>query len=107
MPTLEMSHGTPRQVLTVSTHETEKEYWGLEQICRRMQWKNRRTPVRHAMKYGFPLYLRTKTGQNRQFYYSNEKLITTWEWCRCEREIERLLNRILPEESQVLLPPLP
>ena len=85
-----------RQILIVSTQDTDKEYWGLEQICLRMRWKNRRTPVRQALKFGFPLYLRTKIGQKRQFYYSNEKLIAAWEWCRCEREIERLLSRILP-----------
>jgi hypothetical protein len=94
-----------RQIVTVSTYEADKEYWGLQQICHRMRWKNRRTPVRQALKFGFPLYLRTKSGQKRQCYYSNEKLITAWEWCRCEREIERLLSRILPEELQILFPP--
>ena len=96
-----------RWIVTANVREAEKEYWGLEQICRRMRWKNRRTPVRQALKCGFPLYLRTKSGQNRQFYYSNEKLITAWEWFRCEREIERLLSRILPEEPQMILPPSP
>jgi len=93
------------QLIAVRTQEADKEYWGLEEICRRMRWKNRRTPVRHALKFGFPLYLRTKTGQSRQFYYSNEKLITAWEWLRCEREIERLLNRVVPEQQQIFHPP--
>ena len=95
------------RIVTVNGRDADQEYWGLEQICRRMRWKNRRTPVRQAMKFGFPLYLRTKNGQTRQFYYSNEKLIIAWEWCRCEREIERLLSRILPERSQIGLPPSP
>ena len=93
------------EIVTLSISEADKEYWGLGRICRRMGWKNRRTPVRQALKFGFPLYLRTKSGQKRQCYYSNEKLITAWEWCRCEREIERLLTRILPDEPQILLPP--
>ena len=93
------------QLIAIRTQEADKEYWGLEEICRRMRWKNRRTPVRHALKFGFPLYLRTKAGQSRQFYYSNEKLITAWEWCRCEREIERLLSRVVPEQQQILHPP--
>jgi hypothetical protein len=91
--------------MTVSIQQADKEYWGLAQICLRMRWKNRRTPVRNALKFGFPLYLRTRNGQHRQFYYSNEKLITAWEWCRCEREIERLLSRVLPEEQEIFLPP--
>ena len=61
-------------------------------ICRRMKWKNTRTPVRQALNHGFPLYLRARAGQTRQFYYSNERLIALWEWSRCEREIERLLQ---------------
>jgi hypothetical protein len=68
------------------------EYWGLTAICRRMNWKNSRTPVRQALNHGFPLYLKTRVGQTRQFYYSTEKLITSWEWSRCEREIERLVR---------------
>jgi hypothetical protein len=39
-----------------------------------------------------PLYLKTRIGQSRQFYYSTEKLIASWEWPRCEREIERLVR---------------
>jgi len=73
-------------------HEAGKEYWGLKAICQRMNWKNSRTPVRHAFSHGFPLYLKTRIGQNRQFYYSTEKLIASWEWSRCEREIERLVR---------------
>lgn len=75
-----------------ASQDMEAEYWGLTAICRRMSWKNARTPVRQALKHGFPLYLRTRAGQTRQFYYSNEKLITSWEWSRCEREIERLVR---------------
>lgn len=73
-------------------HQPVTEYWGLTAICRRMNWKNSRTPVRQALNHGFPLYLKTRDGQTRQFYYSNEKLITSWEWSRCEREIERLVR---------------
>jgi hypothetical protein len=73
-------------------HEAVQEYWGLTAICRRMNWKNSRTPVRQALNHGFPLYLKTRVGQTRQFYYSTEKLITSWEWSRCEREIERLVR---------------
>jgi hypothetical protein len=73
-------------------HEAGKEYWGLNAICRRMNWKNSRTPVRQALSHGFPLYLKTRVGQHRQFYYSTEKLIASWEWSRCEREIERLVR---------------
>ena len=73
-------------------HQPVIEYWGLTAICRRMNWKNSRTPVRQALNHGFPLYLKTRAGQTRQFYYSTEKLITSWEWSRCEREIERLVR---------------
>lgn len=76
-------------------HEAIIEYWGLMAICRRMNWKNSRTPVRQALNHGFPLYLKTRVGQTRQFYYSTEKLITSWEWSRCEREIERLVRNTL------------
>jgi hypothetical protein len=73
-------------------HEAVMEYWGLMAICQRMNWKNSRTPVRQALNHGFPLYLKARVGQTRQFYYSTEKLITSWEWSRCEREIERLVR---------------
>lgn len=74
-----------------------KEYWGLTAICRRMNWKNSRTAVRQSLNHGFPLYLKTRAGQTRLFYYSTEQLITSWEWSRCEREIERLIrNTPLP-----------
>lgn len=73
-------------------HKAVIEYWGLTAICRRMNWKNSRTPVRKALNHGFPLYLKTRIGQTRQFYYSTEQLIASWEWSRCEREIERLVR---------------
>lgn len=73
-------------------HVANKEYWGLRAVCRRMNWKNPRTPVRQALSHGFPLYLKIRIGQTRQFYYSTEKLIASWEWSRCEREIERLVR---------------
>src|SRR5437764_9929601 len=73
-------------------HEPDQEYWGLNAICRRMNWKNARTPGRQALSHSFPLYLKTRAGQHRQFYYSTEKLIASWEWSRCEREIERLVR---------------
>jgi hypothetical protein len=72
--------------------EADKEYWGLSAICQRMNWKHSRTPVRQAFSHGFPLYLKTRVGQTRQYYYSTEKLIASWEWSRCEREIERLVR---------------
>ncbi|WP_447976633.1 hypothetical protein [Candidatus Nitrospira bockiana] len=71
---------------------TTLEYWGLPAICRRMRWRDSRTPVRQALKHGFPLYLKRRPGQRRQMYYSNEKLIKAWEWSRCEREIARLVQ---------------
>lgn len=87
-------------------HEAEQEYWGLRAICRRMHWKNSRTPVRQALSHGFPLYLKTRVGQTRQFYYSTEKLITSWEWSRCEREIERLVrNTPLAQDIHMYRPP--
>jgi hypothetical protein len=75
-------------------HQAVIEYWGLMAICRRMNWKNSRTAVRQALNHGFPLYLKSRIGQTRQFYYSTERLITSWEWSRCEREIERLIRNI-------------
>lgn len=80
------------------------EYWGLPSICRRMQWRHRLTPVRHALKYGFPLYLRSRQGQRRQMYYSNEKLIKAWEWARCEKEIERLVSAMPMTMNLINLP---
>lgn len=86
-------------------HEAVIEYWGLMAICRRMNWKNPRTPVRQALNHGFPLYLKTRDGQTRQFYYSTEKLITSWEWSRCEREIERLVRKTpLPHDMHTYRP---
>lgn len=87
-------------------HEVDKEYWGLQAICRRMNWKNSRTPVRQALSHGFPLYLKTRTGQHRQFYYSTEKLIISWEWSRCEREIARLVrNTPVAQDPSLSRPP--
>ncbi len=83
---------TESSVRNHAPHKADKEYWGLMAICRRMKWKHSRTPVRQALNHGFPLYLRTRAGQTRQFYYSSERLIASWEWSRCEREIERLLQ---------------
>jgi len=80
------------------------EYWGLPSICQRMQWRHRLTPVRHAMKYGFPLYVRIRLGQRRQMYYSNEALIKAWEWARCEREIERLVKTMPTSFDPAILP---
>ena len=71
-----------------------------------MNWKNSRTPVRQALSHGFPLYLKTRVGQHRQFYYSTEKLITSWEWSRCEREIARLVrNTPLAQDVPLYRPP--
>lgn len=87
-------------------HEAGKAYWGLRAICQRMNWKNSRTPVRQALSHGFPLYLKTRVGQNRQFYYSTEQLIASWEWSRCEREIERLVrNAQMAQDARIYRPP--
>ncbi len=83
-----MAHGAPPG----GNEEAGVEYWGLPSICKRMQWRHRLTPVRHALKFGFPLYLRRRQGHRRQMYYSNEKLIKAWEWARCEQEIARLIS---------------
>ena len=36
------------------------EYWGLEAICDRMGWKDRRAPVRQMVKSGFLMYQRRR-----------------------------------------------
>ncbi len=55
------------------------QYFGLEEICARMGWKDLRAPVRNLVLYAFPMYKRRRGKHPRQVWFTHERLITLWE----------------------------
>jgi len=69
-------------------------YWGLDSICQRMGWRDRRTPVRHLQRYGFPIIIRRHGPHPRRVYYTNDNLITQWEMAMVRVQREELLAQL-------------
>ena len=68
------------------------EYWGLKEICDRMQWKHPTTPVRQMKQSGFLMFMRRRGKHPRRIWYTNDQLIAAWEIARCKADREAFLE---------------
>ena len=75
------------------------EYWGLEAICQRMNWKDRRTPVREMVNHAFLMYKRRRGKHPRRLWYTHEGMIGTWEIVMCQHHREQLIGRLKAQKK--------
>ena len=70
------------------------EYWGFVKIGKRMHWRSIKALHRHIRAYAFPVFKRVDPKNHfRRVWYSNESLISRWEWIMVEFERERFIAR--------------
>lgn len=69
------------------------DYWGLRAICERMGWRSTGTPVKALIRTGFPILLRRRGSHPRLIYYTNDQLITAWEFALVRSQREELLKK--------------
>jgi hypothetical protein len=69
-------------------------YWGAPTIAQRMGWKSVKPLHRYIKVYAFPAFKRRDPRNPlRTLWYSNEALISRWEWLMVQAERERVLAR--------------
>jgi hypothetical protein len=70
-------------------------YFGGKAICQCMGWKSLKPLRRYIKQFAFPAYKRLDPRNPLRSYmwYSNEVLISRWEWMMVQSERERVLAR--------------
>jgi hypothetical protein len=70
-------------------------YFGGKAICQRMGWKSLKPLRRYITQFAFPAYKRLdpRNPLRSNMWYSNEALISRWEWLMVQAERERVLAR--------------
>ena len=69
-------------------------YWGLDSICQRMGWRDRRTPVRQMIQNAFIMYKRRRGKHPRRVWFTHEGLIQLWEVAMVRVQREELLAQL-------------
>ena len=77
------------------------EYYGLEAVCRRMGWKDRRAPVRQMIQSGFIMYQRRRGKHPRRIWYTHDGLIQLWEVAMAGAQREQLVERTQARNGDV------
>jgi len=69
------------------------EYWGLEEICKKMGWKDKSTPLRQFKNFSFPMLLRHRKGLRRSAWWTCDDLILRWFIAMAKLNREQLFRR--------------
>jgi len=77
-----------------------QEFWTLAAIAKRMNWRDRKTPIKKMLNEGFPMYRRRRGSHPRPVWHTNDGLIARWEWSRVQVELERLKNREVEKKAR-------
>ena len=67
--------------------------WGAQTIARRLGYTAGRSVIHACKQLGLPVIRRRRTGHPRLWLYSNERLISQWEFAVAQAQRARLLGQ--------------
>ncbi len=70
-----------------------EHYWGAVAIARRLGYSNPKTVTYAYRRLGLPLIRRRRTSHPRLWFYSNERLISQWEFAVAQAQREQSLGQ--------------